>query len=284
MTDGGFDVTFHGVRGSTPCHGPEIVRYGGNTSCVSVDIPDHEPILFDLGTGVRYFGQAWPADVPFAATCMVSHLHWDHIQGLPFFPPVLRPDSRMHIIAPRQSSGRTVGEVLAETIRPPLFPIDLGVLPGEFTCQGVQDETFTIADDVEVMSRFIPHVGNTCGYRLTWNGLSVAYLSDHQMPEDGCFRATDGARELCRGADLVIHDAQYTWEEFSRKRNWGHCTVEYAVWLAAEVGAKQIALFHHDPTHDDEQLDMIGKLAQRCGASLGVDVITAREGLTLKIS
>jgi phosphoribosyl 1,2-cyclic phosphodiesterase len=282
-TTSGFDVTFHGVRGSTPCHGPEIIRYGGNTSCVSIDIPDHAPILFDLGTGVRYFGQAWPTDVPFEATCMVSHLHWDHIQGLPFFPPVLRPDSRMHIIAPCQSSGQTVGEVLMETIRPPLFPVDLAVLPGEFSCQGVQDETFMIGDDVEVMSRFIPHVGNTCGYRLTWNGLSVAYLSDHQMPEDGCFRATDGARELCRDADLVIHDAQYTWDEFTQKRDWGHCTVEYAVWLAAEVGAKQIALFHHDPNHDDDTLDLIGKLAARCGSSLGVGVVTAREGLTLRV-
>lgn len=281
--DDGFEVTFHGVRGSTPCHGPEIVRYGGNTSCVSIDIPGNGPILFDLGTGVRYFGQAWPADRPFRATCMVSHLHWDHIQGLPFFPPVLRPDSRMRIIAPRQDGPRSLREVFVETIRPPLFPVDLAVLPGEFTFEGVGDETFTIGDEIEVMSRFIPHVGTTCGYRLSWRGASVAYLSDHQMPSDGSFDATDGARQLCEGADLVIHDAQYTWEEFSRKSDWGHCTTEYAVWLAAEVGAKQVALFHHDPTHDDDTLDMVGKLAERCGASLGVDVVTAREGLTLRV-
>ncbi len=282
--DAGFDVTFHGVRGSTPCHGPEIVRYGGNTSCVSVDVPGCEPILFDLGTGVRYFGRSWPADEPFRATCLVSHLHWDHIQGLPFFPPVLRPDSEMRIIAPRQASGRSVGEIFAETICPPLFPVDLSVLPGRFEFEGVADETITIDGGVEVMARFIPHVGRTCGYRLMWNGLSVAYLSDHQMPHDGSFQITDGARELCSGADLVIHDAQYTWDEFSCRRDWGHCTVEYAVWLASEVGAKQIALFHHDPTHDDDRLDTIGALAQRCGASLGVDVVTAREGMTLRVS
>ena len=281
--DDGFEVTFHGVRGSTPCHGPEILRYGGNTSCVSLDIPGSGPILFDLGTGVRYFGQAWPADRPFRATCLVSHLHWDHIQGLPFFPPVLRPESHMRIIAPRQDGPRSLREVFVETICPPLFPIDLAVLPGELTFEAVGDETFTIDDEIEVMSRFIPHVGTTCGYRLTWHGISVAYLSDHQMPVDGSFAATDGARQLCEGADLVIHDGQYTWEEFAHKRDWGHCTTEYAVWLAAEVGAKQVALFHHDPTHDDDTLDMIGKHAERCGASLGVDVVTAREGLTLRV-
>jgi len=280
--DRGLTVTFHGVRGSTPCNGPGIAAYGGNTSCVSVDVPGHDPILFDLGTGLRYYGQGCRTDVPFRGTCLLSHLHWDHIQGLPFFVPLLREGARLRIVAPAQEAPSSPASVFADTFRPPLFPVQLVALPGTLEFEEVADDALSIGD-IEVMTRLIPHVGRTCGYRITVGGLSVAYLSDHQMPSDGSFVASPGALDLCRDADLVIHDAQYTAEEFARKSDWGHCTVDYAVWLAGQSGAKQLALFHHDPAHDDETLDRLEASAAECGRLHGLSVFAARERMSVTI-
>jgi phosphoribosyl 1,2-cyclic phosphodiesterase len=282
VAESGIRVTFHGVRGSTPCHGADVLGYGGNTSCVSVRVPRHEPIVFDMGTGLRYFGLTLPSDRPFHGTCLVSHLHWDHIQGLPFFTPILRDGATIQVVAPRQEPPRTAAQMFAEAIGPPLFPVHLVTLPGTIGFREVTDDEFTIGE-VEVVSRLIPHVGPTCGYRITHGGLSVAYLSDHQMPSDGSFSATDGALELCRDADLVIHDAQYTPEEFANKSDWGHCTVDYAVWLAGEAGAERLALFHHDPMHDDATIDRLAASAAECGAANGVTVFAAREGETISL-
>lgn len=277
----GFDITFHGVRGSTPCHGDEIARYGGNTSCVSVAIPDHDPIVFDIGTGARYFGLQ-RGDQPFRGSCLVTHLHWDHVQGLPFFPPLLRPGNHIDFYAPIQSNGVTIEDVISSMICPPLFPVEFDVLPGDVTFHAKGDDDFMIGD-ARVRSRLIPHIGSTLGYRIDAAGGSVAYLSDHQQPGVDVYEATDNALELCDGADLVIHDAQYTRDEFVTKADWGHCTAEYAVWLAAEAGAKQVALFHHDPTHDDDSVDSMLHEVRSLRGGDGPDVIAAREGLTLHV-
>jgi len=273
-------VTFHGVRGSTPCHGDEIIRYGGNTSCVSVDVPGHDPFLFDLGTGLRYFGASRPTDEPFSGTCLLSHLHWDHIQGLPFFKPILRDGADVAIYAPVQLDGHTVEGVFADTIKPPLFPIHFSMFPGMVEFHEVADQEFHVGD-VHVMSRLIPHVGNTVGYRIEWGGRSVAYVSDHQMPHDGTFAATPGVFDLCHGVDLLIHDAQYTPEEFTTKRDWGHCTPEFALWLAEKAEVKRLALFHHDPAHDDDTLDEILAPVIACGRAAGIDVFAARERMAV---
>jgi phosphoribosyl 1,2-cyclic phosphodiesterase len=283
---GGFAVTFHGVRGSTPCHAPELVRYGGNTSCVSLDIEGADPILFDLGTGLRYFGDSLEPGAPFAGTCLLSHLHWDHIQGLPFFAPLLQEGSDVTMYGPRQEGDSTLASVFADTICPPLFPVELAMLPGEIDFVECWESNFqlpAVNSCVDIMSRPIPHVGNTLGYRVTAHGRTVAYLSDHQMPTDGKPTMSTGARELCTGADLIIHDAQYTPSEFAQKSDWGHCTIQYAVWLAADAGAKRLALFHHDPSHDDDMLDRLAGDAVECGRELGVEVFAAREGHTIEV-
>ena len=275
-------VTFHGVRGSTPCHSTEIARYGGNTSCVSIAVPGHDPLLFDMGTGLRYFGRTQPHDGTFRGSCLLSHLHWDHTQGLPFFTPMLKPGAELDVYGPCQDDGRTVAEVFASMITPPLFPIGIDMFPGTFRFHDVGDEEFEIGG-IKVMSRIVPHVGSTVGYRAEWNGRSVAYISDHQQPFDGSFRATDGAMELVRGVDLLIHDSQYTQEEFPAKYNWGHCTVEYAVWLAVQARVKTLALFHHDPTRDDEALDAMRSCSEKVGRHAGVEIVTSREGMVIEL-
>jgi phosphoribosyl 1,2-cyclic phosphodiesterase len=226
-------------------------------------------------------------DVPFRGSCLVSHLHWDHIQGLPFFAPLLTAGAHVTMYAPAQEDGRSVEQVFVETIRPPLFPVQLSVLPGTIEFEELIDDEFVIdggpAGDIHVMSRSIPHVGRTLGYRIEWNGASVAYLSDHQMPHDGSFAATPGAIELCRDVDLLIHDAQYTMTEFAAKCDWGHCTIDFAVWMAAEAGARQLALFHHDPAHLDDELDGLVAGAAASGADIGVHVFGAREGVTVSL-
>ena len=164
---------------------------------------------------------------------------------------------------------------------PPLFPIRVDDLPGDVRFHEHGDDDFEIGE-IQVASRLIPHLGNTLGYRLSWGGATVAYLSDHQQPGIDVYEATDNARHLCDGADLLIHDAQYTRREFEQKSYWGHCTIEYAVWLALECGVRTLALYHHDPLHDDDQLDrLIAEANQRVGGRLAV--IGAREGLTVEL-
>jgi phosphoribosyl 1,2-cyclic phosphodiesterase len=187
-------VRFHGVRGSTPCHGEEIRRYGGNTSCVSIDVPGEPTLILDLGTGLRYLGLEHGSG-PFTGNCLLSHLHWDHIQGLPFFGPVLRDGSRLDVWAPRQSDGRSVDATMQSIIRPPMFPITLDQLPGEIVFHDLDEGSFEIGG-LKVMARSVPHVGPTFGYRVTWTRRSVAYLSDHQEPLDGATCAA-GVLDLC---------------------------------------------------------------------------------------
>lgn len=238
--------------------------------------------MFDLGTGARYFGRRCDPDVPFHGSCLITHLHWDHVQGLPFFPPLLRADSRLDFYAPIQEDGESVGDVIRNTLGPPMFPIGLDEFPGRVVFHAKGDDQFLV-DEVSVMSRLIPHLGNTLGYRLDFDGASVAYLSDHQQPGVDVYEATDNALELCDGVDLLIHDAQYTRAEFVRKSEWGHCTAEYAAWLAVTSGAKRLALFHHDPNHDDDQIDaVLASIRERCHDT-DTDVVAASEGLTLHV-
>lgn len=275
-------VTFFGVRGSTPCDGDDISRYGGNTSCVAVRVPGEPPLFFDLGTGARYFGTTLPQDGTFRGTCLLSHLHWDHTQGLPFFSPLLHEGAELDVYAPAQEDGRSVADVINTVIRPPLFPVTVDQLPGMVRFHDVADEEFRVGS-FKVMSRMVPHVGPTLGYRIEWGGRSIAYLSDHQQPHDGSYAVSDGARELIEGVDLLIHDSQYTPSEFEKKATWGHCTIDYAIWLAGHCHASRLALFHHDPSRSDVALDEVVRCAATAGARMGVEVFAASEGLVVDL-
>lgn len=273
-------ITFHGVRGSTPCNSDDISRYGGNTSCVSISAPGEDPLLFDLGTGLRYFGDLLGPDELFRGTVLLSHLHWDHVQGLPFFRPLLKPGAEMTIHAPVQPDGRHPGDILLTTIRPPLFPVHLNEMGGTVTVHRAKPE-FSVGSFI-VRSADVPHNGATAGYRVDYGNRSVAYVCDHQQPDDP-EHVAESVVDLCHGVDLLIHDAQYTPDDFERKRTWGHCTSSYAVTVAAAVKAKQLALFHHDPYHGDDMVDSMAAEAAKLGEVHGIDVFAAAEGQSVDL-
>lgn len=276
-------LTFYGVRGSTPCHGDDTRRYGGNTSSVVLEVPSEAPLLFDLGTGLRYFGRTQVHDGSFRATCLLTHLHWDHTQGLPFFTPLLCEGAHLNVYAPRQDDGRSIVDAFRSVIAPPMFPIPLDHLNGTVEFIDTADDQFMVGS-LQVTSRFIPHKGPTLGYRVDYQGASVAYLSDHQQPSDGSLTLSDGALDLANGVDYLIHDAQYTPAEFARKRDWGHCMVEFALHLAIEANARTLVLFHHDPGRDDRALDEQQRETSERAAEHGVQIVTAREGLVLPLT
>lgn len=271
-------ITFYGVRGSCPCPSEANRRYGGNTACVAVRASETDaPIVLDLGTGLRSLGLDH-ADRDFCGTALITHMHWDHVQGLPFFPPVHRPGSSLDIYGPRQAEG-ALGDVFSGLMRPPYFPVQYGELKAHIQFHEVEAETFTVGE-AKVTARPVPHVGPTTGYRIDWNGRSVAYISDHQQPRSG-HQVAESVLELVDGVDLVIHDAQYTPGELAERSDWGHCTVDYAVWVAREGGAKRLALFHHDPGHSDQEVDRLLEWGRCLGANLGIEVLAAAEGMTL---
>lgn len=281
---GGVAVTFYGVRGSTPCSGDRFARYGGHSACVVLEAPDQAPIIFDLGTGLRPYGVTLDGD--FHGTALLSHLHWDHVQGLPFFVPLHRAGNTLDVYGPRQADG-PLGEVFADMMRPPFFPIRPTDLGGEVRFHDTVDDDFPVGL-AKVRSRWIRHVGPTLGFRVDWNGTSIAYLPDHgpgTVPSHADDHVPHEVLELCEGVDVLIHDAQHTRVEYEAKRHWGHCTVDYAVLVAREVGARNLVLFHHDPVHGDDEMDRIGDEARELATRMGVPELTvARDGMQIHVS
>lgn len=274
-------VAFHGVRGSTPCSCPSLARYGGNTSCVSIEAEGHDPIILDLGTGLRMFGSGCGLE-GLTAHALLTHLHWDHVQGLPFFGPLHHVDTSLTVYGPGDGSAESLDACMARFMAPPFFPITADELPGRVEFVDALDADFEIGE-TKVMARSVPHTGPTAGYRVERNGVAIAYLPDHQEPIDDKQFVADGALELCRDVDVLIHDAQLTADEFAMKSHWGHSTPEYAVEVARQAGAKSLVLFHHDPGHDDDAVDVICEETRQLAAVDGIDVVAAIEGLKLTL-
>lgn len=275
------ELTFYGVRGSCPCPSPANLRYGGNTACVALTSPGEAPIVFDLGTGLRAFGETQPLDGSFAGTALVTHIHWDHVQGLPFFPPADRHGARFDIYGPQQDDG-SLQAMFDDLMRPPYFPVTVADLRGEFHFHEVLKDDLRIGR-ARVAVRPVPHVGPTVGYRVDSGGRTVTYISDHQAPPD-LTGVAEAVLELASGADVLVHDAQFTRDEFAEKSHWGHCTVDYALHVAREAGVGRLVLFHHDPSHADACMDLILAAARSESArSGGPEVLAAYEGLTLEV-
>jgi ribonuclease BN (tRNA processing enzyme) len=290
-------ITFCGVRGSTPAPGADYVRYGGNTSCVAVaPAPGAAPVLaLDAGTGLASL-TGLLGGAAFAGTILLSHLHWDHSLGLPFFRAGDRDDARVTLLLPEQeadgdgtgpggmSGPGTAERLLGQVMSPPFFPIRPGELRGRWEFGTISPGQHK-AEGFTVEAREIPHKGGrTLGYRISDGRAVLAYVTDHCPTSlgpgpDGLGAYHEAAVELARGADLLIHDAQLTAEEVPAEAAWGHAAAEYAVGLAARADARRVALFHHKPSRTDEQLDAIG----RRFAAGPLPVLVAAEGLSVEL-
>lgn len=287
-------ITFYGVRGSVPCDGPRYSRYGGNTSSVVLEADGHDPVIFDLGTGVRTYGdvvaqqvteRAGLAVAPYRADVLLTHLHWDHVIGLPFFAPVSWPDARVVVHGPRQDEG-PLRRVFAGVMRPPYFPITPADLSGEVGFVDLGDDEFG-CDGIKVTSRWVRHTDPALGFRVELEGISVTDISDHGpgcVPDDPPDYVPDAVLELCDGVDVLIHDAQHTAAEFAAKPHFGHSSIDYALHVADEAAVKRLVLFHHCPSHGDDEVDRILRDAQDAAAGRGgFDVVAAYEGLRLEL-
>jgi CheY-like chemotaxis protein len=291
-------VHFWGTRGSIATPGASTVQFGGNTLCVELTTDAGKRIILDCGTGVRLLGmEMMKAPRPQRATILLGHTHWDHIQGFPFFAPLFIPGNEFTICAPNGVGGSLAG-VLAGQMEFTYFPVMLSELPGKIAYRDLSEGSHEI-DGVRVQTQYLNHPAICLGYRVEADGVAVVYLTDHEPFSDTLWRADAEAgdvdsilhpldrrhAEFMRGADLVIHDSQYTPREYPAKKNWGHSTYEYAVELASTVGVKQLALIHHDPLHDDEMMLEIERqgiaLADRLGN--GLRVFCAREGSDIAV-
>jgi phosphoribosyl 1,2-cyclic phosphodiesterase len=274
-----------GVRGSTPVSGPEFLRYGGHTSCVAVSRGGERPdLILDAGTGLARAAPLFGGR-PLRGTILLGHLHWDHTQGLPFFPPADAPGSRVRLLAPAQGD---IEAVLDRAMSPPHFPIHPAQLRGEWTFEGIEPGRREI-EGFEVTAAEIPHGGGRMlGYRIAHGGASMAYVSDHGPIEagpgpDGLGEYHEGIMELAGGVDLLVHDAQYTAEELCRRPHFGHSCAGYAVGLAIRAEARRLLLFHHDPGHGDAEVDRIQRAARRLAGRAGVRIDAAAEGTVIEL-
>ena len=277
-------VTFCGTRGSTPAPGLDYVRFGGNTSCVALSHDDDRPtLLLDAGTGLRRLPSLL-GDLPFRGTVLLTHLHWDHVQGLPFFRSGDRDDACVRLLLPDQGGDTDAEALLARMMAPPFFPIEPSALRGQWQFGLVPGEAFA-AEGFNVLAIDVPHKGgHTVGFRVDDGHSSVAYIPDHCPTAlgpgpDGIGEYHASALELARDVDLLIHDAHLRAEEVDAEGPFGHAAAEYAVRLGTMAGARQVALFHHRPDRSDMEVE---RTVCRFAES-PVPVIGAAETLTLRL-
>lgn len=275
-----FEVRFWGVRGSIPTPGPGTVEVGGNTSCVEVRVGERL-IILDGGTGIRLLGQRLIEQPPRAATLFFSHVHWDHIQGFPFFAPAFVPGFRFDIYGGRNLSS-TLSETLAGQMDFPNFPVTLDQMASTMVFHQFEDgRSVDLGGGVTVRGLMLNHPDGVYGYRIEHEGRALAYCTDTEHRD----RPDDHVLELAAGAEVLICDAQYLPEEYDPgdglpgKRGWGHSTFAEGARLAKLAGVGRLVLFHHDPSHDDSD---VADMERRCRA-LFPSSEAAREGLVIDL-
>lgn len=280
----GVTVRFWGVRGSIPAPGPETSRYGGNTACVEVRAAG-ELIILDAGSGIRSLGLALRKKKrPVTGTLLISHAHWDHIQGLPFFLPAMIPGNRFRVYG---SGDRPIRSIFAGQMESPYFPVSLDDLPDTLEFHELRDIPITIGG-VTVRTLRLHHPGLTLGFRIEAAGRSVVYATDqepHPAADSGEPVLDAALIRFAAGADLLIGDAQYTPEEYCQHLGWGHSSMTDAVRLALAAGVRRLVLFHHDPERSDAALDHLlararAEVVRRGGV---LDCTAAAEGLEIKL-
>lgn len=252
-------VKVWGCRGSLAVPGADTVRYGGNTSCVSVRGSAGEVLVLDAGTGMRPLGLELAAEGVKVIHVLLSHLHLDHLQGLGFFRPLFDEGTEVHIWGPA-SPVLPLHERIATYLSPPLFPVRLADIPSRVTFHDAPEEPVMIGG-LSVRASLVTHQGPTVGYRVEEGGRSVVYLPDHEpgLGVDVALQPTDwlSGYELTNGADVLLHDAQYGDDEYPRHVGWGHSAIGHVVAFAQKADVGQLVLFHHDPGHTDVEMEAL---------------------------
>ena len=270
-------MRFWGVRGSLASPGKQTLLTGGNTSCVEVRFGD-ETVIFDLGTGLRALGVELLSHGPVRASLFLSHYHWDHIAGLPFFAPAYDPHSELTIHGATRK-GRDVRQILSGQMVDPYFPVDLGALNARLRFVPLQDGGIAHVGAGVLKAAELNHPGGALGFRLEHGGKSMVYATDFEHGTAADQRLV----ELARGADLMIFDAQYTPAEYAdgplSKKGWGHSTYQIGAQLARRAGVKKLALYHHAPDRDDRGIEQIARLARK----ILPGAFAAREGLVVNL-
>jgi phosphoribosyl 1,2-cyclic phosphodiesterase len=292
-------LRFWGTRGSIATPGQGTNHFGGNTSCIELTTPAGATIVLDCGTGARALGNHFMerGNEPLSATILLTHTHWDHIQGFPFFGPLFVPGNHFDVYGP-EGAHLSLRDVLAGQMEHHYFPVELAQLAARLTYQDLGEGSHCIAG-LRISAQQMNHPSPTLGYRIESSGTSICYLSDHEPFEESIWR--EGAEagpldsilqlgdrrhaDFMRGADLVIHEAQYTPEEYESKRHWGHSTYSYVVELAAAAGVRRLVLTHHDPSHDDKTICEVEESARNLAKQLGspIEVACAYEGLEISV-
>jgi phosphoribosyl 1,2-cyclic phosphodiesterase len=292
-------LRFWGTRGSIATPGPGTNHFGGNTSCIELTSDAGAHIIMDCGTGARLLGNQLIANTtgPVSAAILFTHTHWDHIQGFPFFAPLFVPGNHFTVYGP-EGSHLSLHDVLSGQMEHHYFPVELSQLAARIVYQDLSEGMHDISG-VKICAQSMNHPSPTLGYRIEAHGVSVLYLSDHEPFYEGVWR--EGAQpgrfesileggdrrhaEYMQDADLVIHESQYTPEEYPAKKNWGHSTFAYVVELAVAAGVRKLFLTHHDPSHDDLFIENIEQRARKLARDLGsnMEVSCAYEGCEIEI-
>lgn len=280
MTGPAMRVRVWGARGSLPAPGPQTIRYGGHTSCITVEVPGEPTLILDAGTGI--VGLTPSPHHPPAYNVLLSHLHWDHIIGLPFFFASNRADAEVDVYGPASEEG--LRQAVDSVICPPGFPIDTAGFRGRWDFHGLGEESFQLGC-IKVTARTVRHRGPALGYRVEAGGCTLAYVSDHgpgaenrELEEDA--NVPDTLLDLLEGADLLFHDAQYTDTEYQHLRHFGHTTPTYATAAATAGRVGCLALFHHDPRRNDDGVDEMLALGRQAALACGFagQLVAAAEG------
>ena len=278
-------VRVWGARGSLAAPGPATVGYGGNTSCVEVELADGTTVILDAGSGIRELGQRLLERGPGLLHVCLTHLHLDHVEGLGFFGPLWASGWKLRFRGP-PSTIATLRERVSRYLSPPLFPVGLAEVPAEASFEDVPRDRWRVGSAL-IEARTVQHRGPTVGYRIEEEGRVLAYLPDH---EPYLTAALDDEPQwisgwaLAAGADLLLHDSQYTDAEYTSRLGWGHSSVTHTSAFARAAGVRQLAMFHHDPMRSDHELEA---LYDQVAAAVRDDQeppLIAREGLQIALS
>ena len=249
-------ITFYGVRGSIASPGPATVKYGGNTSCVFVELDNGQILIFDAGTGIRQLGKRL-LHTDQTINILLSHGHWDHIQGYPFFKPIYQPEQRIRVFTSTVSNHGQLC-TLFDQIDGASFPVNVNELPSRSECITESVESVLAEDNIHIRRARLNHPGGGCAYRIEEDGASCAFITDNELhpPQQGTTSYEEWV-EFCRGVDVLIHDAQYLESDMPHKHGWGHSLVAQVRQLAVDAGVGCLAMFHHDPDRTDTEIDFI---------------------------